>query len=377
MEQAGYTPQEVGAVLADKRAGGMTAGQASAAGYSPAVLRAAGYTPQEVGGVLAAQKAGGMTAGQASAAGYSPDELSAAGYPQADIDLAAAAAGLREAPLARAGAPLVRQVASVRQLAHAHKEAAAASLSAEPLFLLRGEETRFWLPVRTPTPLLKVETARRGSLALVGETFGTGASSQTFGSFELRLDGRLSVRVAAGVPTAAFQSKWRALKTMRLWINDAEVTGSINSPELKAELKALHSHGIALHTRQLPRATEVAQRLFLAAEEVTLVSDALTMTVWSSPQRKAAQGEQAAPAPAHLNVDLDWAKGKAKGFVAELSGERDMSRAARLLLKPPPGLEPTWHPSQAQSSQHGRRARGAKRGAGALPARLRPRRSYK
>merc|ERR1719389_871090 len=376
MEQAGYAPQEVGAVLADKRAGGMTAGQASAAGYSPAVLRAAGYTPEEVGGVLAAQKAGGMTASQASAAGYSPDELSAAGYSQADIDLAAAAAGLREAPLARAEAPLVRQVASVRQLAHAHKEAAAASLSAEPLFLLRGEETRFWLPVRTPTPLLKVETAPRGSLALVGETFGTGASSQTFGSFELRLDGQLSVRVAAGEPTAAFQSKSRALKTMRLWINDAEVTGSINSPELKAELKALHSHRIALHTRQLPRATEVAQRLFLDAEEVTLVSDALTMTVWSSPQRKAEQGEQAASAPAHLNIDLDWAKGKAKGLVAELSGERDMSRAARLLLKPPPGVEPTWHPSQAQSSQHGRRARGAKRGAGALPARLRPRRSY-
>ena len=93
-------------------------------------------------------------------------------------------------------------------------------------------------------------------------------------------------------------------------------------------------------------------------------------------QRKAEQGEQAASAPAHLNIDLDWAKGKAKGLVAELSGERDMSRAARLLLKPPPGVEPTWHPSQAQSSQHGRRARGAKRGAGALPARLRPRRSY-
>ena len=96
----------------------------------------------------------------------------------------------------------------------------------------------------------------------------------------------------------------------------------------------------ALHTRQLPRATEVAQRLFLDAEEVTLVSDALTMTVWSSPQRKAEQGEQAASAPAHLNIDLDWAKGKAKGLVAELSGERDMSRAARLLLKPPPGELP-------------------------------------
>merc|ERR1719247_1661914 len=265
--------------------------EASAKGYTPSQMEQAGYAPQEVGAVLAAKRAGGMTASQASAAGYSPDELSAAGYPQADIDLAAAAAGLREAPLARAEAPLVRQVASVRQLAHAHKEAAAASLSAEPLFLLRGEETRFWLPVRTPTPLLKVETAPRGSLALVGETFGTGASSQTFGSFELRLDGQLSVRVAAGVPTAAFQSKSRALKTMRLWINDAEVTGSINSPELKAELKALHSHRIALHTRQLPRATEVAQRLFLDAEEVTLVSDALTMTVWSSPQRKAEQGE--------------------------------------------------------------------------------------
>ena len=259
-------------------------------------------------------------------------------------------------------------------MAHAHEEGAAASLSAEPLFLLRGEPTRFWLPVRTPTPLLKLEAAPGVSLGLSGETFGATAASQTFASYELRLNGQLTVRVAAGAGVPGGAPNWHALKTMRLWINGAEVTGSINSPELKGELKALHTHGIALHTRRLPRATEVGRRLFLAAEEVTLVSDGLKMTIWSSPQRKGAQGEQGAPAPAeaHLNLDLDWAAGKAKGLVAELSGERDMSRAARLLLKPPPGLEPAWHPNQAQSSPHGRRVRGAKRGA-VLP-RLRPRR---
>jgi len=364
MEQAGYEAEKLGSILAEKKVSGMTASQASDVGYSPAVLRAASYTPEEVGGVLSDQKAGGMTAQQASEAGYSHNELSAAGFAQADIDAAAAAAGLREAPLA-----LVRT--SMRQLAHAHEESAAASLSSDPVFLLRGEETRFWLPTRTPTPLLKVEAAPGVSLGLTGETFGATAASQTFGSYELRLNGKLTVRVAAGVPGGA--PHWHALKTMRLWINGAEVTGSINSPELKSELKALHTHGIALHTRTMPRPTEVGRRLFLAAEEVTLVSDALTMTIWSSPQRKAEQGGQGAPAEAHLNLDLDWAKGKAKGLVAELSGERDMSRAARLLLKPPPGLEPTWHPNQTQSSPHGRKARGgAKRGAG-LP-RLHPRR---
>jgi hypothetical protein len=354
LEQAGYAAETLGRALSDKRTSGWTASQASDAGYSPSVLRAASYTPEEVGGVLADQKAGGMTASQASAVGYSPEDLSAAGFAQADIDAAAAAAGLREAPLAR-------QVASIRQVAHAHEEGAAASLSAEPVFLLRGEETRFWLPVRTPTPLLKVEAAPGVSLGLTGETFGASASSQTFGSYELRLNGELTLRVAAGVPGGA--PNWHALKTMRLWINGAQVTGSINSPELKSELKALHTHGIALHTRKLPRATEVGRRLFLAAEEVTLVSEALKMTIWSSPQRKVEQGgEPGAPAEAHLNLDLDWAKGKAKGLVAELSGERDMSRAARLLLKPPPGIEPTWHPNQTtRSSQHGSKALGAKR----------------
>ena len=38
---------------------------------------------------------------------------------------------------------------------------------------------------------------------------------------------------------------------------------------------------------------------------------------------------------AHLNVDLNWAKGSASGLLTELAGDRPMSRASRMLLKSP------------------------------------------
>merc|ERR1740130_1700397 len=125
------------------------------------------------------------------------------------------------------------------------------------------------------------------------------------------------IRVEVGPPTSDVPG---ALHTMRLWLNDAPhvYTGArakgINKP-------AVLGHGITVTTRELP----MKKILDEPAEEITITSPMLNA---KEKQLKFA----------HLNVDLNWAKGGATGLLTELAGDRPMTRASRLLLKVPAGV---------------------------------------
>ena len=54
----------------------------------------------------------------------------------------------------------------------------------------------------------------------------------------------------------------------------------------------------------------------------------LNATIWSAPANKFYAKEKQLKF-AHLNVDLNWAKGSASGLLTELAGDRPMSRASR------------------------------------------------
>ena len=119
---------------------------------------------------------------------------------------------------------------------------------------------------------------------------------------------------------------------MRLWLNDAPhvYTGArakgINKP-------AVLGHGITVTTRELP----MKKILDEPAEEITITSPMLNATIWSSAANKFYAKEKQLKF-AHLNVDLNWAKGGATGLLTELAGDRPMTRASRLLLKVPAGV---------------------------------------
>lgn len=206
-----------------------------------------------------------------------------------------------------------------------------ASINNDPFFVVRGEKTHFWLPVHTATPLLMVDKSPTEKFALTGETFGDDRASQWFKSYELKVSDKTVVRVAVGIPSdQKSRNNKRSLKTLQLWVNGAEFIGSLSGSAVTAP------HGITVHARQLPDKKIVGH----AAEEVTIVSEALNLTIWSSPARKRSFDEDEQEKFAHLNLDLNWMKGRASGLVAELAGESDVSRSTRLLLQPPPGFSP-------------------------------------
>ena len=210
-----------------------------------------------------------------------------------------------------------------------------AAINNDPFFVVRGEKTHFWLPVHTATPLLMVAATPAESFALTGETFGDDRASQWFKSYELKVGGKTMVRVTVGIPEEQkVRNDERSLKTMQLWANGAEFMGSLSGSNV--QMRTPSGATIAVHARQLPDKKIVGH----SAEEVTIVSQALNLTIWSSPARKRSFDEKDQEKFAHLNLDLNWMKGKASGLVAELAGESDVSRSTRLLLKPPPGFSP-------------------------------------
>ena len=72
----------------------------------------------------------------------------------------------------------------------------------------------------------------------------------------------------------------------------------------------------------------------ISRQELTISSPMLNATIWSAPANKFYAKEKQLKF-AHLNVDLNWAKGSASGLLTELAGDRPMSRASRMLLKSP------------------------------------------
>jgi hypothetical protein len=206
-----------------------------------------------------------------------------------------------------------------------------AAINNDPFFVVRGEKTHFWLPVHTATPLLMVDSSPGPEFALTGETFGDDRASQWFKSYELKVAGNTVVRVRVGIPAEQKTlNEERSLKTMQLWVSGQEFRGSLSGSKLFAP------HGITIHARQLPDKKIVGH----PAEEVTVLSQALNLTIWSSPARKRGFDASEEEKFAHLNLDLNWMKGRAKGLVAELAGESDISRSTKLLLQPPPGFSP-------------------------------------
>ena len=119
---------------------------------------------------------------------------------------------------------------------------------------------------------------------------------------------------------------------MRLWLNDAPhvYTGARAKGTNKP---AVLGHGITVTTRELP----MKKILDEPAEEITITSPMLNATIWSSAANKFYAKEKQLKF-AHLNVDLNWAKGGATGLLTELAGDRPMTRASRLLLKVPAGV---------------------------------------
>ena len=79
----------MGSSLADLKAGGMAAIDAFDAGFTPAQMAQVGYAADgganSIGGVLAVKKGEGMTAGEASAKGFSPAAQKAADFTPEEV----------------------------------------------------------------------------------------------------------------------------------------------------------------------------------------------------------------------------------------------------------------------------------------------------
>ena len=94
MEQAGFSVEDVGEVLAGLKEDGLTVHEAKDAGYTASQMLAAGYDhsthaseEQHEGHDHSLQdlKAGGTTTKQAAAAGFSPEQMEKAGYTPDEI----------------------------------------------------------------------------------------------------------------------------------------------------------------------------------------------------------------------------------------------------------------------------------------------------
>lgn len=202
------------------------------------------------------------------------------------------------------------------------------TLTDDPFFVIRGVKTHFWLPVATRTPLLRLDGPKGEAFTLTGMTFGDDRASQWFREYELKLNRNSKIRVEIGPPDSDMPG---ALHTMQVWLNGAKHDWkNARTAKGKASEPQQLGHGISVWSRELPQKKILDE----PAEELTISSPMMNATIWSAPANKFYAKEKQLKF-AHLNVDLNWAKGSASGLLTELAGDRPMSRASRMLLKSP------------------------------------------
>ena len=86
MRAGGYSPEEIGEVLAGARLqDGITVKQAHDLGYTPDEIRAAGFSDPEIAETAAEVREGGTSARASYDLGFRPSELREAGYTQAEV----------------------------------------------------------------------------------------------------------------------------------------------------------------------------------------------------------------------------------------------------------------------------------------------------
>ena len=190
--------------------------------------------------------------------------------------------------------------------------------SNDPFFVIGGQRTKFWLPVAERTPLLRLNGTSGEAITLFGTTFGDDRASQWFREYEFTVNRRSKVRIQVGPPDKRGPN---SLRTLQLWINRV--------PFMSNHQDEIHAgQGVEVRTRELP----VKKIGDMPAEEVSITSSLLNVTVWS-----AAATKFAGPAKqlkfAHLNVDLSWAK-VGTGLLSELAGDVPLRKSSKMLITP-------------------------------------------